>query len=83
MLGSAKPNGAGGGGGVGEKRVPARIPSPPRPPPVVTRRPETDYLVGKHLPFFSWCLPKSNGDLAMGLDVEGDETGSSTDTGSE
>jgi hypothetical protein len=42
--GNAKPNGTV-GGGVGEKRVPG----PPRPPPVVTRRPETDYLVGEYV----------------------------------
>jgi hypothetical protein len=31
-----------------------------------------------------WCVPVNDGDLVMGLlDVEGDETGSSTDTGSE
>ena len=47
--GNARPNGTVGGGGVGEKRVPGRISSPPRPPPVVTRRPETDYLVGEHV----------------------------------
>jgi hypothetical protein len=46
--GNAKPNGTA-GGGVGEKRVPGRISSPPRPPPVVTRRPETDYLVGEYV----------------------------------
>ncbi|KAF8480937.1 hypothetical protein DFH94DRAFT_435676 [Russula ochroleuca] len=54
--GNGRPNGT--SGVVEEKRVPPRIPSPPRP---VTRRPETDYLV----------------------DVEGDETGSSTDTGTD
>jgi len=59
---NGRPNGViGGGGVVEEKRVPPRIPSPPRPPPLITRRPETDYLV----------------------DVEGDETGSSTDTDSD
>jgi len=60
-LGNGRPNGITAGSIVEEKRIPARIPSPPRPPPPVTRRPETDYLI----------------------DVEGDETGSSTDTGSE
>ncbi|KAI0005465.1 hypothetical protein BJV74DRAFT_804578 [Russula compacta] len=50
-----------GGVSVEEKKVAPRIPSPPRPLPPVTRRPETDYLV----------------------DVEGDETGSSTDTDTE
>lgn len=56
-----RPNGITAGSIVEEKRIPPRIPSPPRPPPPVTRRPETDYLI----------------------DVEGDETGSSTDTGSD
>jgi len=60
-LGNGKSNGITAGNIVEEKRIPPRIPSPPRPPPPVTRRPETDYLI----------------------DVEGDETGSSTDTGSE
>ena len=78
VLGSAKPNGT--GGGVGEKRVPGRIPSPPRPPPVVTRRPETDYLVGKHALL---CGAYLRITAIMRLDVEGDETGSSTDTGTE
>ncbi|KAI0307568.1 hypothetical protein B0F90DRAFT_25636 [Multifurca ochricompacta] len=58
VLGNGRANGTIGGE---EKRIPPRIPSPPRPPPPITRRPETDYLV----------------------DVEGDETGSSTDTDSE
>ena len=67
-----------------EKRLPPRPPSPPRPVPLITRRPETDYLVGKYAChyafFFSLCTSEVDGDLAMGLDVEGDETGSSTDT---
>ncbi|KAI9512355.1 hypothetical protein F5148DRAFT_1164306 [Russula earlei] len=58
VLGNGKPNG---GAVAEEKKVPPRVPSPPRAPLPVTRRPETDYLV----------------------DVEGDETGSSTDTDSD
>ena len=42
--GNGRPNGT--SGAVEEKRIPPRIPSPPRP---VTRRPETDYLVGKRV----------------------------------
>jgi len=33
--------------------------------------------------FCSLCASAIDGDLAMGLDVEGDETGSSTDTDSD
>jgi len=61
VLGNGRQSGANAGAAAEEKKVPARIPSPPRPLPPVTRRPETDYLV----------------------DVEGDETGSSTDTDTE
>jgi len=81
-LGNGKPNGITAGGIVEEKRVP-RIPSPPRPRPPVVRRPETDYLVGKQFVLFLY-VSVNDGDLVMGfLDVEGDETGSSTDTDSE
>ena len=81
-LGNGKPNSITAGSIVEEKRIPARIPSPPRPPPPVTRRPETDYLIGTHVIFV--CVSVNDGDLVMGLlDVEGDETGSSTDTGSD
>ncbi|KAI0252623.1 hypothetical protein BJV78DRAFT_1199962 [Lactifluus subvellereus] len=59
VLGNGRANGTSGGGD--EKKMPPHIPTPPRPLPPVTRRPETDYLI----------------------DVEGDETGSSTDTGSD
>ncbi|KAI0321671.1 hypothetical protein OF83DRAFT_208057 [Amylostereum chailletii] len=56
---SANGKGANGSsGGARNKNVAPRLPSPPRPPPPIIRRPETDYLV----------------------DVDGDETGSSTDT---
>jgi hypothetical protein len=47
-LGNGKQNSITAGSIVDEKRIP-RIPSPPRPPPPVTRRPETDYLIGKHV----------------------------------
>ena len=84
-LGNGKANSITAGSIVEEKRIPPRIPSPPRPPPPVTRRPETDYLIGKHVclcHFFGVCV--NDDGLVMGLlDVEGDETGSSTDTGSE
>lgn len=81
-----RPNGIPAGSIVEEKKIPARIPSPPRPPPPVTRRPETDYLIGKHVVLCYFCVRVSvnDGDPVTGfLDVEGDETGSSTDTGSE
>ena len=83
-LGNGKPNGIT-AGTIEEKRIPPRIPSPPRPPPPITRRPETDYLIGKHICFCHFFgVSVNDGDLVMGsLDVEGDETGSSTDTGSE
>ena len=85
-LGNGRPNGTSGGVSVEEKRVAPRIPSPPRPLPPVTRRPETDYLVGKHtiiIIIIILCLSVTKGDLATDLDVEGDETGSSTDTDTE
>ena len=50
-LGNGRSNGITAGSIVEEKRVPLRVPSPPRPPPPVMRRPETDYLIGKHVEF--------------------------------
>lgn len=55
-LGNGKQNSITAGSVVEEKRIPARIPSPPRPPPPVTRRPETDYLIGKHVFWFLSCV---------------------------
>jgi hypothetical protein len=55
VLGNGKVNGTSGGGD--EKRIPPHIPTPPKPPPPVTRRPETDYLVGKHVVMvFFFCV---------------------------
>ena len=55
VLGNGRANGTNGGGD--EKRMPSHIPTPPRPLPPVTRRPETDYLIGKQtVRFCRVCL---------------------------
>lgn len=65
-LGNGKPNGITAGNLVEEKRVPPRVPSPPRPPPPVMRRPETDYLIGEHVYLCCFFLCLNDGDLVMG-----------------
>ena len=53
-------------------------PSPPRPPPPLVRAPEPDYLIGETSP--QTLFPALS--LIYTVDVEGEETGSSTDTDS-
>ena len=45
--------------------MPPRVPSPPRPPPPVTRRPETDYLVGEHVLANAAVVFMCHGDIVI------------------